>query len=506
MNLFALLDNAMRRHGDRPALCLGTEVLATYRCLHADALSLAAGLRKMAPVGSRVAIISRNCPEYLAIIFGVWASGLIAVPINAKLHPLEIADVVQDSGAAIVFVGPEFAPQTAAILRSRSVASLITIGDASYERLLEVAPDGVVEVAADDLAWLFYTSGTTGRSKGAMLSHRNLLAMTIAHLADFENISAEDSIIHAAPMSHGSGLYMLPYVARGGRHVVPISAGFDPPEFLHLANHHQRSAAFLVPTMLRRLRIEVDRGKHTTDGIRHIIYGGGPMYVDELRQALGTFGRCLTQLYGQGEAPMTITGLRSDEHAEETNQNTVGWPRSGVEVAVFDVNERKVPPDAVGEIVCRGDVVMAGYWGNPRATAETLRGGWLHTGDIGSLDHCGRLTLHDRSKDVIISGGSNIYPREVEEALLGHTAVAEVSVVGQPDAEWGEVVVAFIVRDGDKHVDEAMLHEHCLKRIARFKRPKRYVFLDELPKSNYGKVMKRELRAYLGSNIFESGQ
>lgn len=219
------------------------------------------------------------------------------------------------------------------------------------------------------------------------------------------------------------------------------------------------------------------------------------MYVDSLKKALAAYGQIFVQLYGQGEAPMTITGLRRDDHldADDATLGSVGYPRSGVQVAVLRSDGTPADIGEIGEIVCRGDVVMSGYWNNPEATAATLKDGWLHTGDMGSFDARGHLTLRDRSKDVVISGGSNIYPREVEEVLLEHPDVVEAGVVGAPDAEWGEIVVAFVVTNGTP-VDAAALDAHLLERIARFKRPKRYEFIDALPKNSYGKVLKRELR------------
>jgi acyl-CoA synthetase (AMP-forming)/AMP-acid ligase II len=340
------------------------------------------------------------------------------------------------------------------------------------------------------LAWLFYTSGTTGRSKGAMLSHRSLTAMTVAHLADIDSPDEECSLIHGAPMSHGSGLYVLPYVLRGARQVVPTSGAFDPDEFLDLCGHHPGSSAFLAPTMVQRL---VETGRSRPGNLRTIVYGGGPMYVESLKKAMTAFGPVFAQIYGQGESPMTITGLRRADHerADDAILGSVGYARSGMEVAVLRTDGTPAAVDEVGEIVCRGDALMSGYWNNPAATQDTLKDGWMYTGDMGSFDARGYLTLRDRSKDVVISGGSNIYPREVEEVLLEHPGVSEACVVGAPDAEWGEVVVAFIV--GSAEAGE--LDAHMLQRIARFKRPKRYLFVDELPKNSYGKVLKRELRS-----------
>jgi len=220
------------------------------------------------------------------------------------------------------------------------------------------------------------------------------------------------------------------------------------------------------------------------------------MYVEELKKALAVFGPVFVQIYGQGEAPMTITSLRRADHAsaDDAILGSVGSPRTGVDVAIVDASGSPVPVGEIGEVVCRGDVVMAGYWNNPVASGDALRDGWLYTGDLGSRDARGYVTLRDRSKDVVISGGSNIYPREVEEVLLAHPGVAEACVIGQPDAEWGEVVVAFVVPEAGIALAPAALDAHCLERIARFKRPKRYVFVDSLPKNSYGKVLKRGLR------------
>jgi acyl-CoA synthetase (AMP-forming)/AMP-acid ligase II len=216
------------------------------------------------------------------------------------------------------------------------------------------------------------------------------------------------------------------------------------------------------------------------------------MYVDSLKKAMAAFGPIFAQVYGQGESPMTITGLRRTDHeaGDDAILGSVGYARSGMDVAVLRDDGTPAVTGEIGEIVCRGDAVMSGYWNNPEATRGTLKDGWLYTGDMGSFDERGYLTLRDRSKDVVISGGSNIYPREVEEVLLEHPGVSEAAVVGAPDAEWGEVVVAFIVGA----VEPALLDAHLLERIARFKRPKRYLFVDALPKNSYGKVLKRELR------------
>ena len=421
-------------------------------------------------------------------MFAVWAAECAVVPINYKLHAREMVQIIEDAGAALVFASPKIAAE----LTSVTGVPIEVITSDGYAERLSAEPAAVPSTDPVTLAWLFYTSGTTGRSKGAMLSHRNLMAMTVAHLADFDAPDENCSLVHGAPMSHGSGLYIAPYVLRGARQVIPESGAFDTDEFLDLCDHHPGCSAFLAPIMVQRL---VETGRPCPHNLRAVVYGGGPMYVDSLKKAMAAFGPIFTQLYGQGEAPMTITGLRRADHlgADDAILGSVGYARSGVDVAVLARNGTPAAIDEIGEIVCRGDVVMSGYWQNPDATAATLKDGWLHTGDMGSFDARGFLTLRDRSKDVVISGGSNIYPREVEEALLEHPGVSEAAVVGAPDPEWGEAVVAFIVGTAD----EADLDAHLLQRIARFKRPNRYLYIDELPKNSYGKVLKRELRAQL---------
>ncbi len=499
MNLFSLLDQTALRFPDHGAVFQGLQQVLTWRELRTRALSLAAGIRQHCTAGDRIALVSENRCEYVELMFAAWAAEVTIVPVNFKLHDKEVLQILEDAEVSLVFASPKLLPDlpnTAAAHAGRMVA----IGEADYEAMLSGEGLTPPTIAPEVIAWLFYTSGTTGRSKGAMLSHRNLLAMTVAHLADIEALDAHCSQIHVAPMSHGSGMYLLSSVARGARQVVPASGAFDPAEFLDLCETHPGCGAFLAPTMVQRLRLEAQAQRRAPPAnLRCIVYGGGPMYVEELRLSTAVLGPVFAQIYGQGESPMTITGLDRAGHAtdDDTILGSVGWPRSGVEVRVIDALGVPVAPGEVGEIVCRGDVVMSGYWRNPDATGQALKNGWLHTGDMGSFDAHGCLTLRDRSKDVVISGGSNIYPREIEEVLQTHPGVTKTSIIGRPDAEWGEVVVAFVVRTPGSVVTASELDAHCLDNIARFKRPKEYRFVDELPTSNYGKVLKSELRKML---------
>jgi len=489
MNLVQLLHASARRLPDVPAIALGTRTVATYGELAARAAGLAAGMRErhgLAP-GDRVALAMKNCPEYYEVLFACWHAGLTAVPMNAKLHAKEFEVILGNAGAKLCIATPELAG-------SISGTEVTATGSRDY-RALQGAVAAPAEVRSEDTAWLFYTSGTTGVPKGAMLTHRNLLFSNHAYFADIDKLAPGDAILHAAPLTHGSGLYGLPHLAAGARNVIPESGSFEPEEIFRLIAAHRNLSLFAAPTMLVRLMASPAAGTADLRNLKTITYGGAAMYVADSLRAIDLFGPRLYQLFGQGESPMTITGLPQADHAARAKLESCGFARSGVEVKIFDAEDRELPAGSVGEIVTRSDCVMAGYWANPAATAQALRGGWLHTGDVGSLDEAGYLTIRDRSKDMIISGGSNIYPREIEEVLLRHPAVAECSVVGRPHPEWGEEVVAFVVRGGEVSAQE--LDALCLGHIARFKRPRDYRFVANLPKNNYGKVLKTELRKLL---------
>jgi len=496
---------------DRPAVALGSTVLWNYGELANRSARIAGALLgrfRLSP-GDRVGLLLHNCPEYVELLYAAWHAGLVAVPINAKLHPSEVTFILEDSGASLCFASPDLAKDFAANEEGALIA-VIEVGGKDYAKLLDAEPLPLIPRRADDSAWLFYTSGTTGQPKGANLSHRNLQTMCHCYFADVDPVAPWSAILHAAPMSHGSGLYGLAYVMQAGCHVIPDPPGFDPERIYNLVERWPGVAFFAAPTMIKRLldcKADTD-----TRNLKAIIYGGGPMYVEDTLAALERFGPRLTQLYGQGESPMTITALNAAMHAQRGHPRwlerlaSVGIPQSAVEVRVAAGNAADNAADnsanndepaacgEVGEILVRGDSVMLGYWNNPGATAETLRGGWLNTGDCGSLDEEGFLTLKDRVKDLIISGGSNIYPREVEEVLMRHPGVFEVAVVGQKDREWGEIVVAYVVPIAGASIEAATLDEFCRSNMTGYKRPKHYHFLESLPKNNTGKVLKRALR------------
>ena len=501
MNIAHLLRRSALLYPDQPAVLHGDQVLWTYAELGARTAGLAGSLRAQRGVmpSERVVIYAANIPEYLEALHAIVWAGAVSVPVNYKLHAKELAYVLTDSGARVVLVSEALA--RAALEAGVAEADLLVFGSDAYRAATGHAPLEVHDRAPDDVASLFYTSGTTGRPKGVMQTHRNLLAMTACYFTDVDDIAPGDAMVYAAPMSHGAGLYNYAQVLRGGRHVVPASGGFEPAELVQLAASVGQLTLFAAPTMVQRLVEYVRATGADVSGFKTIVYGGGPMYADDLRNALTVMGNRFVQIYGQGESPMTICALSRAQLSDATHPRwaermaSVGAAQSLVEVRVVDAAGQPVPTDETGEVVVRGETVMPGYWNNDEATAQTLRDGWLYTGDMGSLDSDGFLTLKDRSKDVIISGGSNIYPREVEEVLLQHPQVREVAVVGQPDAEWGEVPVAFVV--GDAGVTSDALDALCLEHIARFKRPRAYRFVAALPKNSYGKVPKTALREML---------
>ncbi len=462
--------------------------------------------------GDRVILWMENRGEFLELLFACWTAGLCAVPVNAKLHPKELAHILGDSGARALFtsesliesIADELTAHAAALTSNQLPPFVGVAGSAAYLRLTGADPINSTEVAATDIAWVFYTSGTTGKPKGAMLSHRNLMFMAMAYYADIERVEPGDTMLHAAPLSHGAGIYSIPHLFAGGHQV--ILPGFEPADVLEAFDRYQNIAMFAAPTMITRLVLAAGTGARTGlagRGLRSLCYGGGPMYVSDLIKALDIFGPRLYQLFGQGEAPMTITGLSKRDHeghlgpAHLQRLGSCGTARTGAEVRVVDEAGNDLAVGEPGEVITRSDCVMSGYWNNPAATANALRDGWLWTGDIGSLDAGGCLTLRDRSKDMIISGGSNIYPREIEEVLLRHPAVLECSVVGRAHADWGEEVIAFVVSKAGVAANVRELDDLCLQNIARFKRPKSYRFVELLPKNNYGKILKTSLRQTL---------
>ena len=506
MNSFAFLAKTARQRGNAPAIVHGEEKIS-YRDFHDRALAIAGNLHRLGlEPGDRVAFCLANSPRILEIVYACFAGGLIVVPINARLHPREMAYIVADSGARVLVHGAEY--QQGIVDAADAFAGVTRIclaphdGALPYETLLDPvhALATAVDAEPSDPCWLFYTSGTTGRPKGAVWTHRMIRVVVMNYLADLHNIQPGEVVLHAAPMSHGSGIVALPAIARGATQVIFEPASFDPKALFETIERHRVShIAFLAPTQIIKMLDDYEPRRFDLSSLTAITYGGAPIHVVHLRRAIEAFGPVFVQLFGQGEAPITITGMTAARHAEllatgDPRIGSAGQIRTDVEAMCMDEDDTPLPPGVAGEVVVRGDVVMPGYWNNAEASAEALRGGWLHTGDIGMFDDEGYLFLLDRAKDLIISGGNNVYPREVEEIIVQHPAVADVCVVGIPDPYWGEAVHAVVVRAPDATIDAAAIIAHCGAHLAGYKKPKAVDFVEALPVSGYGKVLRREVR------------
>jgi long-chain acyl-CoA synthetase len=497
VNVACFLSRAAARHPERAAISYGARRL-NYRELEHGVATLASRFGELGlERGDRLCIFMANSDAYLISLFAAWYAGLVAVPVNSKLHASELGYILEHSGSrGLVFDG-KAAGTVAAIERAPQLLfGVDTDAPLDLRRLVagERRLDAPVDAMPRDVAWLFYTSGTTGRPKGAALTHGNLLAATMSMLVDVCDITEHDRLFHLAPLSHGSGVYALPGIMRGAEHVMSTSPSFDPAAALHEVEERRITVLpFLAPTMLVML---LAAGDADTSSLRRVVWGGAPMHIEHHRAALERFGPILCQIYGQGEAPMTISVMPARLHPlpDELLQ-TAGRACENVEVAILDADDNVLPPGVAGEIGVRGDVVMDGYWLDGRATAEAMRGGWLHTGDVGVLNEAGWLRLLERKKEVIISGGSNIYPREVEEALLKHPSVAQVCVFGAPDSTWGEQIVAAVVLRAGSEVGADELIATCRQSLASFKKPRVIEFHDALPTNAYGKVLRRQLAA-----------
>lgn len=507
MNVCTLLQKSARLEPALAALIHGGERIS-YAEFYARALSIGGNLlaRGLSP-GDRVAFCLANSPRILETIFGCFAAGLVVVPVNARLHALEIAYIVRNSGARVFVHGPEY--QDGIVEHHSEFGNIehrICIeavdGAAHYAELFDGGAqlEAPLETSPTDPCWLFYTSGTTGKPKGAIWTHRTACAMLMNYLADVYNIQPREVVLHAAPMSHGSGIVALPAIARAATNLILDSKSFAPHALFGAIEQAKVShIAFLAPTQIVKMLEEFTPGKYDLSSLRAICYGGAPIYTEHLRKALMVFGPVFAQIYGQGEAPMTITGLNPAQHArfldsDDPRIGSAGTVRTDVEVRCIDAAGNEVSAGQPGEVVVRGDVVMQGYWGNQEATADTLRDGWLHTGDIGAFDESGYLFLLDRTKDVIISGGNNIYTREVEETLVKHPSVATAIVFGIPHEYWGEAVHALVVLRENETATSQELMAFCGGHMASYKKPKSIEFADSLPVSGHGKVMRRELR------------
>ncbi|MBO1907690.1 acyl-CoA synthetase [Microvirga sp. 3-52] len=510
MNLANFLRQAARRHGDEIGFVWGD---ATWtwgdlaRRVNAMTSALAArGIGK----GDRVLVQSKNCNQMFESMFACFQLGAVWVPANFRQTPDEVAYLAQSSGASAMICHRDFPEHVAGVREAApSVRLVISIGPSEFgedydDLVARYSGEGVplAPVEHDDPCWFFFTSGTTGRPKAAVLTHGQMAFVVTNHLCDLmPGTTHQDASLVVAPLSHGAGVHQLTQVARGVKTVLLSSERFDIDEAWRLVEQWRITNLFTVPTIVKLLTEHPSVDMHDHSSLRYVIYAGAPMYREDQKHALTKLGKVLVQYFGLGEVTGNITVLPPALHESGDGPNvkvgTCGYERTGMQVSIQDEQGREVAPGETGEICVCGPAVFAGYYNNPEANAKSFRDGWFRTGDLGHVDEEGYLYITGRASDMYISGGSNVYPREIEEKILTHPAIAEVAVLGVPDRTWGEVGVAVCVSRAQADVSESELLAWMEGKVARYKLPKRVFFWEALPKSAYGKITKKDIRAEL---------
>ena len=466
--------------------------------------------------GARVAILLPNCPEFVITDFALIKAGLIRVPINPRYTAYEVEFILNHSGAAALVTSAAFG-DIVAHLRGRLTSPLhvIVVDDASQSAevapaiadafgwrnvLARGTPDRfAVDVQEGDGYMIAYTSGTTGRPKGALTTVKARFANVMNVYANEMFVAPSDVMLHVASLAHGSGTKVFPFFIKGAVNV--LLPRFSPAAFFETVQKHGVTTSWMVPTMVAMITDAPERAQARCSSLRTIIYGGAPMPVPVMRRALGAFGPIFVQMYGLTEAPHPDLVFGKEEHVADGatagpgSAGATGRAAIGVRIRLVDDAGRDVPAGEVGEILIAGEHVMTGYWNDPVATAETLDDGWCRTGDLARMDTDGFYYIVDRKKEMIISGGYNVYPREVEDVLYRHPAIAECAVIGSPDEVWGECVHALIVRKPGFEMTPEALSAHCARELAGYKKPRRVTLLDALPRTPNGKIDKKALRS-----------
>jgi len=499
----ALMAQAARAYGDKVALRYGDRAW-TFAEFDAVADRLASAIARRVEPGARAAVMMANRPEYVLLQCAIERAGLVRVPVNAKSTAHELGVILADCEPAVLFYDRSTADRVAAAegasrLWRVPMDDAVAQGGPDYRELssAEVDPALLDRAGLDDLSSINYTSGTSGRPKGAMLTHRNWAAVYRNMLID-RDIRRDDVLAHIGPMTHASGTYFVPWFLRGGTSVIIEGGSVDG--LLTAVERHKVTVFTCVPTVLTRIVNHPQLDAFDLRSLRMIGYGAEPIPRNTLEKALRKFGPILVNNYGQTEAMMTVTNLPADDLFEpgttEPRVACIGRPYTFVEVVLRTPEGRPVPAGEIGEITIRSDHVMGGYWRMPEETAKALRDGWLWTGDLARMDAQGFITLTGRSKEMLISGGHNIYPQEIEAVLTSCPGVIEAAVVAQADPDWGEIAVAFVSLSDDAGLHPDAIREQVKPRLG-IRTPKRIEIVEALPKTSNGKVDKLGLRARL---------
>lgn len=500
MNLAHFVTQAARRQPEGVALIWGDRQW-TWAEMDARIDAMAAHLQSRGVAkGDRILVQSQNSNQMFEAMFACFRVGAIYVPTNFRQTAGEVAGLAETAGIAGMICQAGFPDHAAAV----GAPWTISIGAAAfgpdYDALVaEHQGQRPVEVPVgrDDPCWFFFTSGTTGRPKASVLTHGQMAFVVTNHLADLmPGLTPADASLVVAPLSHGAGVHQLTQVARGVKTILMPSERFDIAAAWEIVERHRVSTIFTVPTILKMLVEHEAAGRFDHSSLRYVIYAGAPMYREDQKRALAVLGPKIVQYFGLGEVTGAITVLPAPLHEAEDGPGvklgTCGFDRTGMQLQIQDDTGAALAPYETGEICVIGPAVFAGYWDNPEANAKSFRNGWFRTGDLGHVDDQGFLYITGRASDMYISGGSNVYPREVEEKILTHPAITEVAVLGLPDPVWGEVGVAVCVATAP--VTEAEIAAHLDGKVARYKLPKRVFFWEALPKSAYGKITKKLVR------------
>ncbi|MCX8280252.1 acyl-CoA synthetase [Phyllobacterium sp. 0TCS1.6C] len=511
MNLAGFLDQAARRFPDRIGFVWGEKTWSWAEIgRRVNAMAHALQTRFQVQKGDRILIQSQNCNQMFESMFACFRIGAVWVPANYRQTPQEVAYLAKASGAKGIICGSAFPDHAKACVEAADTAPfVITIGSASfgedYDAIVEEFSGQAAALAAvdhHDPCWFFFTSGTTGRPKAAILTHGQMAFVITNHLCDLmPGTTHDDASLVVAPLSHGAGIHQLTQVARAAKTILLPTEKFDAEEVWRLVEKWRVTNMFTVPTILKLMTEHPSAGRHDHTSLRYVIYAGAPMYRTDQIQALRTLGPVIVQYFGLGEVTGNITVLPPSDHhlgdGPEVRPGTCGYARTGMMISIQDDTGRELEPGATGEICVIGPAVFAGYYDNPEANEKAFRDGWFRTGDLGHMDEEGYLYITGRASDMYISGGSNVYPREIEEKILSHPDVTEVAVIGIPDPVWGEVGLAVCVPRASAELDESVLSNWLDGKMARYKLPKRYVFWPDMPKSAYGKIAKKLIREEL---------